>query len=132
MLSSVHPSISGFLWVMGVIFLFVFALPMLFFPVKWASAFGWRIPDERPLMMYFSRCTGGLALALVVAVLRAAPQPEHHAPLFELLVAVSAIMTGVHLWGAVEKSQPPLETWEIGLYGALTGIFVWIRLVVGA
>lgn len=36
----------------------VFAVPITFFPLRWARLMRWRIPAETQLTMYFGRCLG--------------------------------------------------------------------------
>jgi hypothetical protein len=131
MLSAAHPLWSSFLLVSGGLFLIVFALPLLCAPLRWARWFGWTVPADTRLTTYFGRCVGGLAVAMVVAVVRAAPAPERHLGLYELAASMMAILTGVHVVGAIERSQPPAETWEILMYAAMTALFVWARLALG-
>ena len=38
---------------------------------------------------------------------------------FQVLIAVAALMTVVHVWGALQRIQPISETLEIGMYAGL-------------
>jgi hypothetical protein len=118
---------SWFLIVAGTAFLFAFALPILFAPLAWAKAFKWNVIGEDPLLLYFARCLGGVAVAICAIAIRAAPMPKENAVLFDLFVAVGAILTGVHVYGAVKKQQPWTETAEIALYAGVVAIAAWIR-----
>lgn len=119
MLDPRHPGTSLFLWIAGGAFLVVYTLPLLVAPLTWARWFRWRLPAETPLTVYFGRCLGGLGTACALILLRAAPAPAAHRLVFELAILVTAIMCALHVWGAIEKSQPWTETAEIGLYGGL-------------
>jgi len=115
-----HPYASWYLWVMGVVFVAGFGLPMLLMPLRWASWFRWRLPADSDLAVYFGRCLGGVALALSVGWMRAAPDLEGHLVVLEITIAAGLLMTVVHTWGALARRQPASETAEIPMYAALT------------
>ena len=126
-----HPLASWFLLVVTVVFSALYALPLLFMPLRWARWFRWKLPEGNPeLTVYFGRCLGGLALALIVTVLRAVPDPKAHLAFFDLTYLVCGTMTVIHLWGAVERSQPWPEHVEILTYGAAAGFAAWLRFSV--
>jgi hypothetical protein len=52
-------------------------------------------------------------------MLRAALTGEALLFTFQVITAVAALMVVVHVWGAVQRVQPMLETLEIGMYGGL-------------
>ncbi len=120
MVDDAHYGASLFLWVGGIGFLIIFALPIFFVPLRWARAFRWKVPSETPLTVYFARCLGGLALALVYFVLRAAPAPASHPETMLHVAVASLLMTVVHVWGALRRQQPWTEDAEILLYAALS------------
>jgi len=122
-----HLFASVFLWGAGVAFLLVFALPLFFVPMRWARVFQWQLPEHTDLAVYLGRCLGGVALAIVVCCFRAAPDPTAHPLLFELLTLACALMTFVHIRGAIEGRQPWTETAEIALYGVMTAVALQIR-----
>lgn len=126
MIDDAHPIASWFLWIVGPIFLALFALPILIAPLAWAKKVGWSIPEDARLTRYFGRCLGAVGLALVALCMRMAPAPSPF--LFELLAAVAVLLGIVHVWGALERTQPLLETLEIPLYAALAIAAVAIRL----
>jgi hypothetical protein len=119
------PLASWFLLGGGAFFGAAFALPLLFAPLHWARRFGWRVPEDASLTVYFGRCLGAVAVAVVVQVLRAAPDPRGHRGAFELLVTAGVPLALVHVWGAVRRAQPWIETAEIGLYAGVSAIAVW-------
>jgi hypothetical protein len=45
--------------------------------------------------------------------------------LFRLIQIIGALMTGVHVWGAVRREQPWTETAEIPLYAGLA-VLAWV------
>lgn len=113
-------AVAVLLALVGLGFLFLYAIPLLIAPFAWARRFGWIIPQERHLALYFGRCVGGLALVITVLSLRAALAPRAHVEVVELLVGTGAVMTVVHVVGALQRVQPIAETVEIVLYGLLT------------
>lgn len=104
----------------------VFALPIFLAPLKWARWFGWTIPQQTDLAVYFGRCLGSFILIVELLMLRAAVTGTGLALTFQVLLAVSAFMVVVHVWGALLRIQPLSETLEIGMYsilGLLTILF---------
>jgi hypothetical protein len=123
-----HPFASWFLLLGAAGFLAVYALPLLLVPLRWARWFQWPdVPEKDPLAVYLGRCTGGLAVALMVVAARAAPDPARHPDVFDFIALSSGLMTLIHVWGAIRRTQPWTEHAEIVLYGAVTGIAVWLR-----
>ncbi len=126
-----YPIASWFLLVVTLSFAALYALPLLFMPLRWARWFRWKLPEGNPaLTVYFGRCLGGLALATILSVLRAVPDPKAHLAFFDLIYLVCGIMTLIHIWGALERSQPWTEDVEILTYGAAAGFAAWIRFSV--
>jgi hypothetical protein len=97
----------------------VFALPIFLAPLKWARWFGWTIPQQTDLAVYFGRCLGAFILIVELLMLRAAVSGTGLIFTFQVLLAVSAFMIVVHAWGALLRIQPISETLEIGMYGGL-------------
>jgi hypothetical protein len=97
----------------------VFALPIFLVPLKWARWFGWTIPQQTDLAVYFGRCLGAFILIVELLMLRAAVSGTGLIFTFQVLLAVSAFMIVVHAWGALLRIQPISETLEIGMYGGL-------------
>jgi hypothetical protein len=123
-----HSLASAFLTIAPSFFLVVYALPLLFVPIRWARLFRWKIPEgDLTLAVYFGRCLGGVATAVAVVCLLAAKAPEQNVALFDLIALVGAFMTGVHIWGAVRERYPWPEHAEIVLYAALTIAAIALR-----
>jgi hypothetical protein len=127
MIDASAPAASWFLWIAPWAFVIVYALPLLLMPFRWARVFGWRVDESDDLARYFGRCVGALALALCYLAVRAAPRAHEHALVFDGIAAAGALLALVHVWGALERRQPFLETLEIGLYVALTAVALWLR-----
>jgi hypothetical protein len=112
-----HPWASIFLLVAATGFGLVYALPLVVAPLWWAKIFRWKVPEDTALTAYFGRCLGGVALAVVALCYWTAPRPV--ASLFDLIAVIGALMTVVHVWGAIKRTQPLVETAEIPLFLAL-------------
>jgi hypothetical protein len=96
-----------------------FALPIFLVPLRWARVLGWRVPEHTDLAIYFGRCLGAFVLIVEALMLRAGLTGEGLLLTYQVIVAVAAMMVLVHIWGAVQRVQPLLETVEIGMYGGL-------------
>ena len=127
MIDPTHPAASLFLWLGGAGFLLVFALPLLLAPLRWARLFRWDLPEQTDLTVYFGRCVGGLALALLYFVFRAAPAPADHPDTMLHVALACALMVVVHAWGALRRAQPWTEDAEILLYAALAALAFWLH-----
>ncbi|WP_424534041.1 hypothetical protein ACOZ38_27450 [Sphaerisporangium viridialbum] len=130
MIDARFPLASWFLIVSGTGFLAVYALPLLLAPLRWARWFRWEAAaSPTDLTVYFGRCLGAVALAVTWVALAAAPDPEHHLIVFDLIAVACALQTLIHVHGAVRRIQPWTETVEIGLYAVLCGAAVAIRVL---
>jgi hypothetical protein len=108
-----------YLLVLMAVTTFAFAIPILFFPLRWARIMRWRIPEHIDLTVYFARCLGSFIVVLEALMLRAALTGQGIVTIFEVLLGISVFMVVLHVYGAVKKVQPFTETLEIGLYSAL-------------
>ncbi len=97
----------------------VFALPIFLAPLAWARRFGWKIPAETDLAIYFGRCLGAFILIVECLMLRAGLTGVGMLFTFEVLALVAVLMIAVHVRGAVQGIQPISETLEIGMYSGL-------------
>jgi hypothetical protein len=133
LLHAEYPGVSAFLYGTGAAFLLAFALPLFLSPLAWARRFLWTIPEDTRLTVYFGRCLGAVAVALVAACFHAAADPVRHSVVLLTLAVAGFLLTLVHVWGAIQRTQPWTETAEIALYGGLTVALVWMYLrVAGA
>jgi hypothetical protein len=106
------------LWLCAVTTL-AFALPITLAPLAWARLMRWTIPTHTDLAIYFARCLGCFILIVEALMLRAGLTGVALVTTYEVLVAVFALMTLVHIVGALQRVQPWTETAEIVLYGGL-------------
>ncbi len=132
MLDPSHAFASAFLLVSCAFFLVVYAVPLVFFPLRWARWFRWEVPAGRPdLTVYFARCTGLLAVAIIAVVAPGIRDPAGHRDVFVLIAWACGLMTLLHVWGAIRRTQPWPEHAEIVMYAAVCGLSVWIRSTLG-
>ena len=110
---------SLFLLVASSIGLLVFALPLLLSPLRWARRLRWRLPEDTDLTVYLGRSLGAVATALSIGGLLAARDPRRHRIVFAMAAAAGFLLTGVHVWGAIQKKQPWTETAEIPFWAAV-------------
>ncbi len=110
---------QAFLLVLMLVTSAAFALPIFLAPLAWARRLGWRIPEHTDLAVYFGRCLGAFILIVELLMLRAGLTGTGLVFTFQVLIAVAALMTIVHVWGALQRIQPVSETLEIGMYAGL-------------
>jgi hypothetical protein len=97
----------------------LFGLPMFLWPLRWAGALGWRIPEHTHLTIYFGRCLAAVILVLGAFALRVARAPELQPFFFDMMLGAFGAMVIVHVWGALRRIQPLSETVEIAFWAAL-------------
>lgn len=110
---------ATYLLVLGIVTALVFATPLFLVPLRWARVFGWSLPGDTDLAVYFGRCLGGLALAVDALVLRGALTGVGVAFAFQVLILAGVMMVIAHAWGALARIQPLSETLEIGFWALL-------------
>ena len=110
---------STFLILLAAISAIFLSIPIFVAPLRWAQILGWAIPAQTDLAVYFGRCLGGIAIVLNAITLRAGLTGEGEVFVFQLMLAVASILTGVHIWGAVRGTQPVSETIEIAMWAGL-------------
>ncbi|MEQ1601090.1 MAG: hypothetical protein HOP04_00060 [Methylophilaceae bacterium] len=105
-----------FLSVVGWLIIVAFAIPITFWPFQWAKLVGWEIPQQTHLALYFGRCLGCVGGAVALFSILAANNPMVQPFYFKLLLTIWASMVILHIYGAIKKIQPILETLEIGFW----------------
>lgn len=125
-----HAATSWFIWIVGLAFFFGSALPLLFVPLRWGKAFGWKPAPDDPFVVYLGRCLGGAAVALSLAAFRAAPRPAAHRETVEILLVAAALLFLVHVWGALRRVQPWQENLETLMYLGIVayGTYLYVKL----
>ena len=102
-------------------------IPLTFFPIKWARAIGWKIPEDISLARYFGRCLGVVVLALCGLTIYYSM--HSHAEVYCAAIGGTMLAISlVHVVGWLEKAQPLIETVEIGIYAVGGSYFLWLAL----
>lgn len=96
-----------------------FSLPIFLRPALWARLLLWRVPDDTDLAWYFARCLGAFAIVTNLFFLRAGLDGTGLRVMLEFFAVFCVFMVGVHIWGAVEGTQPITETLEIVFWAGL-------------
>lgn len=110
---------STYLRIIGVVSLFVFTLPILFFPLKWGKLLLWKVPKDgyteeySHLTIYFGRCLGGIASVIVATALYVSYVKEFQKFFMQMTFFIFLVLTMIHIVGALQKIQPITETIEI-------------------
>ena len=110
----------SFLVIAGLGTLVAFGLPILLTPVRWARVFQWEIPDDVRLVRYFARSLGCIAVPLGAVAVYLGLQPEPPREFLLVVIGSTALLTVMHVVGALERAQPWTETVEICFWFALT------------
>jgi hypothetical protein len=108
-----------FLLALALVFMPLFAIPLLRDPYAWARRFGWRPEPQTDIGLYFGRCLGAVAVGLTGGALAAARRPSEHRGLFVVLELSAWLLSVVHVRGLLERRQPPIEHAEIVGYAAV-------------
>lgn len=126
-----HTASQQFLLWLCIVTTLVFALPITFAPLRWATLMRWRLPEDTDLAVYFGRCLGCFILIVEALMLRAALDGTALVTVFEILAAIFASMVVLHIVGAIQRIQPWTETAEIGLYSVLFALTLGFYPVAG-
>lgn len=94
----------------------VFALPYIFAPLLWGKFVGFTLPENTDLAIYFGRSLGVAASGVCLMCYLASGTPAAQPIVFQGLILVSAVLTITHIYGAIKKIQPLVETLEIGAW----------------
>jgi hypothetical protein len=110
---------ATFLRAVAVLTLLLFSVPISLAPLAWARTFQWTV-DVRPnLALYFGRCLGAVALVLSCAGWYAAGHRYLQPFYFTMFIGTAALMTVVHIVGAMQRVQPWTENAEIPFWAGL-------------
>ncbi len=105
-----------FLYVVGVAMLLVYGLPLIFAPLRWAKAFGWEIQPSTTLTVMLGRSLGILISLVAVFAFVVTRMTEAKPFFFLFILCLIGLNTLLHLYGAIRRVQPKLETYELGLW----------------
>ena len=107
---------SIFLNWFALLIMLVFALPYVFAPLTWGKFVGFTLPEDTDLAVYFGRSLGVAASGISLICYLASNSPIAQPIVFSGLVFISATLTITHIYGAIKKIQPLVETLEIGAW----------------
>jgi hypothetical protein len=111
---------GDFLSIVGWFLIATTAIPFTLWPLASAKLIGWEIPEKTDLATYFGRSLGCLAGAVALFSLRAADSAPVQPPFFVFLLTIWIALLLLHVYGAIRRSQPLIETLEIGFWLGLT------------
>lgn len=111
--------VNSYLMVITVITFFAFSLLIFFKPLLWAKMLQWKIPEDTDLTVYFARCLGAFAIMTNALFLRVILSGNGADLMLEFFTGFCVFMVIVHIWGAIEGSQPMIETLETGFWALL-------------
>jgi len=107
---------SAYLIVAGIAMLAAFGLPLLLAPLAWARIMRWEIPPPGQLVVFLGRSLGLFICVIAAYALRVVGEPSAQPFFFELMLWLFVGMIGLHIYGAIKRTQPITETIEIGLW----------------
>ena len=119
MIGTLSAHSSEFLRVTAVLVTLAFSIPIAVAPFAWARVLRWDVDAQPNLALYFGRCLGVVALVLSWAAWNAAGHPDLQPFYFQIFIGIAALMTVVHIVGAVQRVQPWTETAEIPFWAGL-------------
>lgn len=128
MINAEHPLASWFLLLAVVFFTIIYGVPLCMAPLRWARWFQWELPTgNNDLTVYFGRCTGALAVTIIIMAVQGISDPKGHRMVFDFIALACGLLTGLHIWGAIQRMQPWTETAEIVMYAVVSGAAFWLR-----
>jgi hypothetical protein len=116
MIGLLSPYSNLYLYIVGVAMVVGYGLPLIFIPQQWARIFGWKIPEEKKLAVFLGQSLGILLTIISAFAFFVPGSPEVKPFFFNFLLTIIGGMTLLHVYGAIRKLQPKMETWEILLW----------------
>jgi hypothetical protein len=108
-----------FLYIVGIAMLLAYGLPLTFAPLWWSKFFGWETHAAGQLTVMLGRSLG-ILIALVAIFAMVVPGMPAAGPFFfNFMLCLIGLMTILHIYTALRKEQPKLETYEIALWVVL-------------
>jgi hypothetical protein len=108
-----------FLYMVGVAMLAVYGLPLTFMPLRWARVFGWETQPAGHLTVMLGRSLGILISLVAVFAMLVPVMPTAGPFFFDFMLCLIGLMTILHIYNALRRQQPKLETFEIALWVVL-------------
>jgi hypothetical protein len=102
-----------YLYVVAIMMLIGFGLPLLFVPLHWARLLRWEIPQSKQLATFLGRSVGVFICVLAVFAYKAADIPTVQPFFVDMMLWTIAGSMLIHVYGAIKRAQPITETIEI-------------------
>ena len=109
----------------------VFGLPMLIAPMAWGRIIGFRLPDQTDLTIYFGRSLGVAISGLALAAFGASTFAPAQGIEMDGLILTAFLYVLTHIYGAVMRIQPLIETLEIAFFSTLVLLMLAVYPVGG-
>jgi hypothetical protein len=85
------------------------------------------VESRADLTVYFGRCLGLLAVAIILIGFAAVPDPRGNLWFFALMGLLAGFMVLLHVWGYIRRIQPWTESAEIALWAGACAGSIWLR-----
>ena len=105
-----------YLYILSIGMVVGYGLPLLFAPMHWARLFRWEVPQPKELAIFLGRSLGVFICVISLFAFRAATIPAVQSFFFDLLLWTLIGFLLLHIYGAIRKAQPTMETVEIILW----------------
>lgn len=105
-----------YLYIAGVATLVAFGLPLVVVPLRWARAFRWEVPRQENLVVFLGRSLGIILSLFAAFAFKVVGSPAAKPFFFDMLLWLFVGMIALHAYGAIRKTQPITETFEIALW----------------
>jgi hypothetical protein len=122
---------ASFLTWFPVFVMAIFGLPMLLAPMTWGRVIGFRMPEQTDLAVYFGRSLGVALSGLSLAAYGASNYAPAQGIVMDALLLTASLYVLIHIYGAVMRIQPLIETLEIGFFSALVLLILAVYPVGG-
>jgi len=111
-----------FLIVAGVVMLAAFGLPLMLVPMSWARIYRWDLPQPQNLSKFLGRSLGVFITIMAIFSFKVTQTPDAKKFFFDLMLWIFGGMILLHVYGAIRKTQPVTETFEILMWVVLSTI----------
>lgn len=114
-----------------VLIMLVFGLPMLIAPMAWGRIIGFRLPEQTDLAVYFGRSLGVAISGLALVAYGASSFAPAQGVVMDGLILTAFLYVLTHIYGAVRRIQPLIETLEIAFFTSLVLLMLAVYPVGG-
>lgn len=111
-----------FLILAGVVMLAAFGLPLMLVPMSWARVYRWDLPQPQNLSKFLGRSLGVFITIMAIFSFKVTQTPDAKKFFIDLMLWIFGGMILLHVYGAIRKTQPVTETFEILMWVVLSTI----------